>query len=535
MLVLLVLCFFWFSSESSNGPRRWFRKVKTKSKNAVAVYSDNKPPSTEHPIKLLHLEATEKFQKMIDRQSKTIEEAVAEYKRRYNRDPPEGFEKWFEFAQFKNSVIIDDFDMILESLEPWLKLPAATINRVFERAAYGPLLWTFGIHDGYVMTANENWMGIAMRELLKDVAQYLPDFELLMNPLDEPRVLLTRRGDTEIIHWTDESKVSSWDRVEAPCRYPRPPVPKQQRIESNVNTDGIPFVTNLFDANDVCQNPQFELQHGFLIAPFTLYTTSSPVPVLSQAKPSTFADILVPSMWYFEHHIPDLNMNDLAWSDKTNALYWAGSTTGGVWRDDMPEEEGERLSHRHRFIKTTKQLGRGAKHTFLTKQPRTGFWVKYESTQVMSELYDTKFTKVVQCEGQHCDSANETYRVSEPEHASTAFKYKFLMDMDGNSFSGRFYNFLQSGSCPLKQSIFREWHDERLVPWVHYVPISLGFEDLPEAMRYMATTAEGSAIAETIAKTGSDWHGKFLRRDDAAVYLFRLFLEFGRLVDPNRK
>ena len=54
-------------------------------------------------------------------------------------------------------------------------------------------------------------------------------------------------------------------------------------------------------------------------------------------------------------------------------------------------------------------------------------------------------------------------------------------------------------------------------------------------MRYLATTPEGGEIAEKIAITGKQWHDKFLRKDDAAVYMFRLFLEFARLLDPDRE
>lgn len=530
--VLLASSVYWLTSSHHNHTRRLIKELRPKLTSALGGSRHEKPPSKVHPISLLHQEATERFERLISRQSTTYDEAVAEYTRRYQRDPPPGFEDWFDFAQGKNSVIIDDYDMILESLEPWQNIKPAVMNDIFLSASEGPDLWYFGVTKGVVITDAENWMGVYMRELLKDVSQYLPDFRLLGNPLDEPRVLLSRRGDTEIIHWMDESKVSSWDRVEAPCKYGRSSLaPKEP--ESAVNTNNIPFVTNRYDSMDICVNPDFESQHGFLIAPYSMLTTSSPVPVLSQAKPSTFADILYPSMWYFDVHMDDLFLHDPVWDNKEDVLYWAGSTTGGAMRETAPGD-GERLSHRHRFIKATKQLG---EHTykFLTRQPKTGYWVPHESSDIMSQLYDTKFTAIVQCEGKHCDSANETYHVGEREDQLVAYQHKFLMDLDGNSFSGRFYNFLQSRSCPLKQTIFREWHDERLMPWVHYVPISVGLEDLPETMRFLATDQEGQLIAESIAKSGKEWHDRFLRRDDAAVYLFRLFLEYARLVDPERK
>jgi hypothetical protein len=42
------------------------------------------------------------------RQSKTLQHAVIEYKKRYNRDPPKGFDRWFQFCKERGVKIIDD-------------------------------------------------------------------------------------------------------------------------------------------------------------------------------------------------------------------------------------------------------------------------------------------------------------------------------------------------------------------------------------------------------------------------------------------
>ena len=54
-----------------------------------------KPLSEErHPILELIENAERKWDKLLKSQSKTLAEAVAEYKRRYQRNPPRGFDKW---------------------------------------------------------------------------------------------------------------------------------------------------------------------------------------------------------------------------------------------------------------------------------------------------------------------------------------------------------------------------------------------------------------------------------------------------------
>ena len=52
-------------------------------------------PRGVHPITYLMKEAEKRFDGMMARQSRTLEAAVAEYKRRYGRSPPKGFEIWW--------------------------------------------------------------------------------------------------------------------------------------------------------------------------------------------------------------------------------------------------------------------------------------------------------------------------------------------------------------------------------------------------------------------------------------------------------
>jgi len=61
---------------------------------------------------------------------------------------------------------------------------------------------------------------------------------------------------------------------------------------------------------------------------------------------------------------------------------------------------------------------------------------------------------------------------------------------------------LGSRSVVLKQTLFKEWHDDRLVPWVHYVPVSLEMKELPKTMRYLVMTKKGAAVSMRIAEQG---------------------------------
>ena len=89
----------------------------------------------------------------------------------------------------------------------------------------------------------------------------------------------------------------------------------------------------------------------------------------------------------------------------------------------------------------------------------------------------------------------------------------------------------------MKATIYKEWHDLRLVPWVHFIPFDITLRDLWYVTAYFlgfggqkAHDVEG----ERIAVEGRDWAEKALRREDMLLYTHRVMLEYGRLCDDER-
>ncbi|KAI9869844.1 MAG: F-actin-capping protein subunit beta, partial [Watsoniomyces obsoletus] len=82
--------------------------------HALPGTPQTKSRSPIHPIATLVDQANSRFAKMLSDQSKTLEDAVTEYKRRYGRRPPLWFDKWFAIAQEKEFLLIDEFDTIME-------------------------------------------------------------------------------------------------------------------------------------------------------------------------------------------------------------------------------------------------------------------------------------------------------------------------------------------------------------------------------------------------------------------------------------
>jgi len=145
-----------------------------------------------HPVEYLHNSAMNQFDTLLARQSLTAVEAMLKYRRKYGREPPPGFEKWFSFAKDHASPIIDDYDEMMRSLEPFWKMTPAEFVRLLERAIPNE-------SDGYVKKCQvvkgtlkdcgrPNWAGV-FSQYLGTALHDIPDMVFLCNFLDEPVVL----------------------------------------------------------------------------------------------------------------------------------------------------------------------------------------------------------------------------------------------------------------------------------------------------------------------------------------------------------
>jgi hypothetical protein len=150
-----------------------------------------------------------------------------------------------------------------------------------------------------------------------------------------------------------------------------------------------------------------------------------------------------------------------------------------------------------------------------------------------NKMVNAAFVKL--CNPSECPFYSDIFSVHKHLPMKQQYEYKFLPDVDGNSFSARFRGFLRSTSLPLKSTIYAEWHDDRLTPWVHFVPFDNTFQDLFPLLDYFSdNNGPGDAAARLIAEQGQAWSEKVLRVDDMRLYVWRLLLEWARVCDENR-
>ena len=145
------------------------------------------PPSTEtsHPIHQLIAKAEKEHEKIIARQSDSLQKAVEEYKRRYRLPPPPNFDQWYEFAKVRNVQLIDEYDTIYHSLLPfWGLSPSVIRGRARESLGFKDnALVGIIIRDGRVITAagGTEWQQKATVGMLEQFIQNLPSMDLTLN------------------------------------------------------------------------------------------------------------------------------------------------------------------------------------------------------------------------------------------------------------------------------------------------------------------------------------------------------------------
>lgn len=520
--------------------------------------------SSIHPIARLIAEAEMNHIGRLSRQSKTLQDAVKEYQRRYHMNPPPNFDRWYKYAKKRNVVLFDEYDTIFHSMQPFWGMAPSEIRKRAREA--------MGFRDDFIMSDNKllhayvrngavrvggqgpDWQKEATEGILRQFSEFLPDMDLAFNIHDEPRVVVPH----DILHqYVQKAGSNKFNPQKAVNSYTPMPVEEHQPLvnfsttsfnvyahqsiyshailscppdspvrniekppdaRARFSTEPLGFVINTTSASDICLSPSLQRRHGFLNRPNAFNVAHDLYPVFSQSKASSFGDILYPSPWYWAGRVKYEEAQDIPWAKKSNSLYWRGSTTGGYSRNG-----GWQNQHRQHVVSTLNDNGTAS---VLHLPTRDGTWApRSVPRQSLSLLFDVHFSHVGQCDAVDCDAQKSFFALAPKAKQQDAWKWKFLLDMDGNAFSGRFYAFLRSRSTVFKWAYFREWHDEWLWPWVHYVPLSLDLLEAAEMMRFFTHEPRGKELAKGIADNGRMWAQKVLRNEDLEVWLFRLLLE----------
>lgn len=523
-------------------------------------------PGGSHPIWHLIKDAEKELEETKSRQSRNLAAAVHEYRRRYGIHPPPHFDKWFEFATSKGIQLVDEFDLIHELITPFWGLKPSTIRaRASEALGWDNALLGIQIRGGKIthIQGGSDWQRDSTESMMKPFIEHLPDMDLAFNIHDEPRVVVpyddmqrlvatakdknmkaanaatapqntfTKSRDLNDGTYFTETKLTRFNvfahqpvwthsRMSCPADSPARALEEADRVDDveRYGMSELGFVYNETAMADICYSPSLSSTYGFFDRPNAYNIVHDLFPIFSQSKISSYNDILYPSPWYWSDKVPYEESKDMIWAIKRDELYWRGSTTGGFSRNG-----GWRRQHRQRLVQKLNAADQAKIYLNRGDDSRPEWEVREVPRADYKDIISVQFSHVGQCDPGDCDAQLEFFKVSNRVEQQDAWQYKYLLDMDGNAFSGRFYAFLKSRSLIYKFAIFREWHTEWLKAWAHYIPFSLHGEEWLEAVRFFGDGDLGKKEAERLALQQRDWANKVLRKEDMEVWFFRLLLE----------
>ncbi|KAJ7454304.1 glycosyl transferase family 90-domain-containing protein [Mycena galericulata] len=399
-------------------------------------------------------------------QSRTLEQASARYTLKSGQAPPPNYDKWFAFAQ-ENHCLIDEYDRIHRDFAPFYQL-ARDYPEHFQ-----------------AMVDSGREMVIVYLNIMLCSAHLLPDMEFFVNGRDEPRVVFNALAPS-----AQEEAMQLKDLE--PFRIA--PVPtseffrKQSGCDVSHNHGG--FASD--PINDI----------AFLRSSSSSGFTTDLWPLLSMAKISPcFSDILFPGPYYYDQSIWSgtfMHPDDIAWEDKEPKLYWRGTANGGHIYG-----ENYRSFPRFRLV----DLARNH-----------------------SDIIDARMTAFVDS---HCtddcdrDTIVTEYAIEGPvAPKEEIYQFKYLLDVDGNTFSGRYLGLLRSGSLVFKSTAFEEYFSDWLHPYEHYIPVRPDLSDLVAKVNW---AIENEAEARAIQERGMQFATRVLTDRQNDCYFAAVLLEWSRL------
>ncbi|KAG8978212.1 capsule-associated protein CAP1, partial [Tulasnella sp. 427] len=409
----------------------------------------------QHPIPKLMREAQVNFRSLITKQSKTLSAAVKEYRRRYKRDPPKGFDEWFAFAQENKAKIIDEYDSLVNDLEPFWSMSGEELRRRALQIGSLPSVDLVRLVGGKTVTINlekgyedaeVSARAKGFRVMMEKFQAKLPDMDFPINAKAEGRILVpwenrkypnTTKQDSSlgvedmlggpfIPDWRGDGSV--WDAYRKTC----PPSSQARRLfgalrpssntiqkpinrlETATMVDGVPsrpdadfnFQESVDDQFDFCAHPWARFNQGHFFSDWR--TIPVLYPIFSPAKGDGYSDIMIPSHYYYSSTkrytygwdpvnmvLSDDDENEQPWDKKKDLIFWRGATTGGG--SSPPGFLAQ--YQRHRFIKMTSDMS-DTNRTVVFPYPEGSneyAFAKVPVQKLNSEIMDTAFTKAVGC------------------------------------------------------------------------------------------------------------------------------------------
>ncbi|KAJ7100928.1 glycosyl transferase family 90-domain-containing protein [Mycena belliarum] len=491
-----------------------------------------------------HLAASAAVDLALAAQPATLAAARARYTLKAGRPPPRGFDAFFAFAQ-ERGCLVDAYAGVRADFAVFWRVERASEalggkrgrGWFRERVRVVEEMLT---HDSHGLTALRLRKGAVVRpgyqgsyfdggwaDVFERFAKHLPDMTVLLNGRDEPRVVFDARALFE----ADAAQIVNLTRMRDRTPFALAPADAGAFFAARPGCAGV---------REGGKGRGLVGSVPFLLSPSSAEFTTDLVPVLSMTKladgsgvdgvrlgggsaawgtggeagegeegaprgETCFADVVVPGEFYYRNSWwagKFERPNDVPWASKRDVLYWRGKSNGGHIRGT-----NYRAFPRFRLLDLAALPENRAKGLF---DVRITAWHEGHCTD--------------NCDA---DAIRKAYNItSEVEPREDAYKFKYLLDVDGNTFSGRYLGLLRSGGLVFKSTAFAEFFTPWLVPYEHFIPVRPDLADLPAKIEWARAN---DAEAHRIQEAGRIFAERVLTDAQNDCYWFAVLLEWGAL------
>ncbi len=267
---------------------------------------------------------------------------------------------------------------------------------------------------------------------------------------------------------------------------------------------------------DFCKRPHLHTSQGHFFSDWR--TLPALYPVFTPARAQGFMDIKIPSHYYYGStkrytygwdpvnlELKDVDPMEVPWEDKLDKVFWRGATTGG---GSHPPGFAPQYQ-RHRFIRMSSETSNTSSRTITFADPPNSdryITTRVPAADVNEEVMDVAFVKAVASQSYPGGekALRKDHRFGDAVPLGEHWKYRYLVDLDGMSYSGRFLAFLASDSVPIKATVYEEWFSDWIQPWyvpsflnrhrflsdclvrVHFIPLSVTYKEIYNILAYFS-------------------------------------------------
>jgi hypothetical protein len=470
-----------------------------------------------------------------------------------------GFDHWWAYVEEHNVQLPDEYDQIYKDLEPFWGMDPHDLRRIqFEWESHQDSYTLGKVGDTIAIVkynlssgdANSNLLFGAhdVINLLQDVQHHIPSFRAVFSPHDNPNLPMDHELRTLAVEaaakgtyidvnnppptkhdgWISSCPSTSPAR-RAPLDLTKPVTPPSQKS----------FIYDHALSMDPCLHPTHLVQHGQFLSfgngPIPHHTL---IPQFSYSPSPLHQDIVTAmSANWVDDVYP--RSADPEWEDKLDKrLLWRGANTGMWHASDTRWRESQRV----RAVSWANDLNGTA--VVLTgpksNDEKVGMGVEMEKNNINPGMLDIMFAgEPFSCEPGVCKELEELFDWRKRQGQKAAGNYKYVLDVDGHAWSSRFKRLITSNSLVFKSTVYPEWFTDRVAPWLHYVPVKVDLSDVYDSLAFFRGDMNGEGahddLARKIAMAGREWSKTFWRKEDLTAYMFRLFLEYARVMSVDRE